>query len=275
MVHLHQALSRLRQRFVVVHGAMATSVPTPGCTNEPRFRVKWLALFLLTAYSVARAQAPLPGERGTTPGAGEEVPPDTVFVFASPRPLVNHAAAQVKRTSGGIAVLFSQSGFGMGVFYQHWVTDLLWASLELGISGARNSSEIESLYDPISGRLLVPGKINRLFIFPLTIGIGHRLFDESLSESLRPFVSAGVGPTLVVSTPYEYEFFQSWSYARGYVRFGSFVGVGLLFGPQSKSDASFNIRYYYIPFGGNGLESIQGQPIRTFGGVFLTLAIGF
>ncbi len=238
--------------------------------------VRWLVLLLLTTIAyTAQAQTPVPGESKPQPGDDGTIPPDTVFVFTSPRPLVNHVERQQKIGGGGIAVLFSQSGFGLGFFYRHPITNQLWTTIELGISGARNSSEIESLYDPISGRLLVPGKINRLFIFPLTIGVNHRLFEESLSESLRPYISAGVGPTLVVSTPYEYEFFQSWGYARGYWRFGSYVGAGLLFGPQSKSDASFNIRYYYIPFGGDGLESIQGQPIKTFGGVFLMLAIGF
>jgi hypothetical protein len=234
---------------------------------------QWIVLFSLSSV-LAIGQTPIPGT-GTKPADGEEIPADTVFVFSSPRPLVSPLARVAKRSTGGLSVLFSQSGFGLGFFYQQTISNQLWALIELGISGARNSSEIESLYDPFSGRLLVPGKINRLFIFPLTIGVAHRLFEESLSESLRPFVSAGIGPTLVVSTPYEYEFFQSWSYARGYVRFGSFVGAGLLLGPQSKSEASFNIRYYYIPFGGEGLESIQGQPIKTFGGVFLTLAIGF
>jgi hypothetical protein len=36
----------------------------------------------------------------------------------------------------------------------------------------------------------------------------------------------------------------------------------------------FTLRYYTIPFGGEGLESIQGVPINNFGGVFLTLSVG-
>ncbi|MCX7930311.1 MAG: hypothetical protein N2663_06290 [Chlorobi bacterium] len=233
-------------------------------------------LALLLVAGVVWAQQPVPGSSAISPTEPREtVPVDTVFVFQSPRPLVGPTTRASGRAGAGLEILFSQSGFGAGFFYQLPFDDLWTGLLELGISGARNSSEIESLYDPVTGRLLVPGKINRLFIFPLTFGVRYRLFRDELSESLRPFLCGGIGPTFVVSTPYEYEFFQSWGYARGYLRFGSFIGAGLIVGPSQKSDAALAVRYYYIPFGGNGLESIQGQPIKTFGGVFLTFSVGF
>ncbi|MCX8050537.1 MAG: hypothetical protein N3B17_01395 [Chlorobi bacterium] len=234
-----------------------------------------LLLLAAVAATTILAQEPIPGRSGRDSTAGEVVPPDTVFVFSSPRPLIAATPGGQRSTVWGLQILFSQSGFGAGFFVSHALTEQLALFADIGASGARNSSEIETMYDPITGRLLVPGKINRLFIFPMTVGVQHRLFSESLGETMRPFAIGGFGPTLVVSTPYEYEFFQSWSYARGYVRFGAFVGVGTFIGPPSRGEAALQVRYYYIPFGGAGLESIRGQPIKDFGGIFLTFAVGF
>jgi hypothetical protein len=229
----------------------------------------------LLAITVALAQEPIPG-RSSSPTTAETIPPDTIFIFRSPRPLLA-SDPRLTRTSlgGGLEILFSQSGFGLGGYIEYRSTDVLSYVLDVGFSGARNSSEIETLYDPITGRLLVPDKVNRLFIIPLMVGMSHRLFPESLGETMRPFVSAGIGPTLIVSTPYEYEFFQSFGYARGYVRAGGFVGVGTFIGAPSRGSLALHVRYYYIPFGGKGLESIRDRPITVFGGVFLALSIGF
>jgi hypothetical protein len=35
------------------------------------------------------------------------------------------------------------------------------------------------------------------------------------------------------------------------------------------------IRYYYIPFGGNGIDSIKDLPMKDFGGLFIALGIAF
>lgn len=220
-------------------------------------------------------QEPMPGRPPKGPSQAEVIPPDTVFVFPSPRPLIEQRQRQIVRSIVGANVLFSQSGFGLGFFYQYPFSDILWGFVDLGISGARTTSEFETIYDPWTGRFLVPGKVNRLYNLPLTFGIIHRVFAESIGETFRPFVMAGAGPALIVSTPYEYEFFQSWKYAHGYIRPATFIGVGAFIGPASQGNVAFQVRYYYIPFGDSGLESIQGLPIRDFGGVFLALAIGF
>ncbi|KXB98191.1 MAG: hypothetical protein AA908_01965 [Chlorobi bacterium NICIL-2] len=229
----------------------------------------------LLATAIASAQEPMPGS-SPAPIPAETVPPDTVFIFRSPRPLLVDDPRLTRAVlGGGLEILFSQSGFGLGGYIEYRSTDVLSYVLDLGFSGARNSSEIEMLYDPITGRYLVPDKVNRLFIIPLMVGVSHRLFPESLGETMRPFVSAGIGPTLIVSTPYEYEFFQSFGYARGYVRAGGYVGVGTFIGAPSRGSLALHVRYYYIPFGGDGLESIRGRPITVFGGLFLALSVGF
>lgn len=237
--------------------------------------MRYVCIALLLSVSVNYAQPIVPGSVQELE-RGETIPRDTVFVFRSPHPLLSEDQRRLRSTvGGGLEILFSQSGFGLGGFLEYRALDVLSCTFELGFSGARNSSEIETLYDPITGRLLVPDKVNRLFIVPFMVGVSHRLFTESLGETMRPFVSAGIGPTLIVSTPYEYEFFESFGYARGYIRAGGYIGVGTYIGSPARGNLALHLRYYYIPFGGDGLESIRGRPITVFGGFFIALSVGF
>lgn len=212
--------------------------------------------------------------------AGEVPSPqqDSVIIFTSPRPLLEVRNGEPAVQAAGVDLLFSGSGWGLGGFYQHLLAENLTGFVHLGISGRRNSDEFENaLLGPIP---VVANKVNRLFMFPLTVGVQYRLFSTELQESFRPFVSGGVGPTLIMSTPYlrdteYYEFFSSFGHAELHVRAGGFVGVGSYFGSvQTGSIVGVQVRYYTIPFGGDGLESIRDNPITNFGGIFLSLTIG-
>jgi len=200
---------------------------------------------------------------------------DTVFIFDSPRPLLTTIDIEKQLVGAfGFDLLFSGHGFGGGLFYDRKVTENLTLFASFHISGARNSDEFESEWDPEKRTYVVPNKVNRLFMFPLYVGANYYVFTEELTKSLMPFISVGVGPTFILSTPYEKEFFSSFSYSTSYTRFGSYIGIGADVGGASESLMSVNIKYYYIPFGGEGLESIKKLPITDFGGIFLTLSVG-
>jgi len=207
-----------------------------------------------------------------------ESPPDmrdTVFIFDSPRPLLTTMDIEKQIVGAfGFDLLFSGHGFGGGVFYDRIVNENLSLFASFHITGARNSDEFESKWDPVRQTYIIPNKINRLFMFPLYVGANYYVFTEELTKSLMPYISVGLGPTFILSTPYEKEFFNSFGYATAYTRFGSYVGIGADVGGAGESVMSVNIKYYYIPFGGEGLESIKKLPITDFGGIFLTLSVG-
>jgi hypothetical protein len=204
---------------------------------------------------------------------------DTLVVFEPARPLLATGGLDpIRNNAAGIDLLFSSSGWGLGGFYHRELGGNVTAFAHLGISGSRNSDEFENVWlGPIP---VVGNKVNRLFMFPVSVGIQYRLFSESLQENFRPFLSAGGGPTFILATPYirdgEFvEFFSSFGRADLHTRFGSHVGIGTYFGaPSSGSVMAVQIRYFHIPFGGDGLESIRGNPITNFGGVFLSLTVG-
>ena len=111
-------------------------------------------------------------------------------------------------------------------------------------------------------------------MFPVIFGANYYVLTEELDNNFKPYISFGLGPTFILSTPYEKEFFDSFGYSSAYTRFGSFVGIGADLSGTGKSVMSVNIKYYYIPFGGDGLESIKKLPLENFGGIFLTLSVG-
>lgn len=196
--------------------------------------------------------------------------PDSLFVFESPRPLL--VQQEELPPSWGILLTFSENGFGGGIAYQRGLTRTLAWSAELTLSGARNSDEFE-VYDPYTGTIAVPGKVNRLFLLLLSLSLQQFLFTESLDETFAPLVSVGIVPTVVVATPYEREFFQAFRYAQFFGRLGAHIGLGARIRYGGQSFLSIGLRYYTIPFGGAGLESIRGRPIRNFGGVVLSLRL--
>ncbi|GBD06790.1 hypothetical protein HRbin21_00595 [bacterium HR21] len=196
--------------------------------------------------------------------------PDSLFVFESPRPLLR--TSPELPASWGILLTFSGNGFGGGISYQRGVTRTLAWAAELTISGARNSDEFE-VYDPYTGTIAVPGKVNRLFLLPLSLSLQYFLFTESLDEAFSPLVAVGIVPALVVATPYEEEFFRAFRRAQLFGRFGAHIGLGAQIRYSGQSFLGIGLRYYTIPFGGAGLESIRGRPIRDFGGVVLSLRL--
>jgi len=225
-------------------------------------------VIILNLNGTVKAQitgAPLPGK---------PIEEDTTIIFTSPRPLLSESQQdKLHSKAWGLDLLFSSNGFGAGAFYQRFFTENTTGFVNFGISGARNSDEFEQ-YNPYTGQITVPNKVNRLYIFPLTLGVEYRLFADKIAESFRPHINAGVGTTFILATPYDREFFLAFGHANGYTRFGGFVGIGANVGSSSKSLMGVNVRYYFIPFGGNGLESIRDLPITDFGGLFLTLSVG-
>lgn len=219
-------------------------------------------------------------------GSNNVFPDDSIIVFQSPRPLLeNDLKYQEMNSNWGLDLLLSDSGFGVGFFLQTKLNQDFLITSSLYISGARNSDEFEELIIDNRGYYSwqVRNKINRLFKFPLTIGLTYFPFKNDILENLKPFLSLGLGPTFILSTPYTYNripngeivgWFKSFGDAEAYLKFGGFIGIGSYFGNLSKNVLGVNIRYYYVPFGGDGLVSVIGLPIQNFGGLFLSLSIG-
>lgn len=172
----------------------------------------------------------------------------------------------------GVDVIFSEGGFGLGGFYRRQLNQSFTFFTDFSISESKDDREME--YIDYWGQTFVPGKKNRIFILPLNLGLQYRLFKDAITDNLRPYINAGVGPSMVVTTPYEREFFSAFGKAHARYTVGGYIGFGANIGIDEKKLLGLNVRYYVIQFFDEGVEGLDNRFQNTLGGFFLTLNFG-
>lgn len=207
----------------------------------------FLSILLITSFNV-NAQ-----------GIGELAPEKPLEIFPS--------------NSFGLDIMFSEGGFGFGTFYRRQLSQKFTAFADFSISESKDEKEFD-YYDYFTNTTYTAGKKNRVFLLPVNFGMQFRLFENVISDNLRPYVNAGVGPAMVVTTPYELEFFNAFGKAQAKYALGSYFGVGANFGLDKSSLVGINLRYYMIHFFDKGVESLEGRYKKNLGGVYLTINIG-
>jgi hypothetical protein len=172
----------------------------------------------------------------------------------------------------GLDLMIGDGGFGLGGGYKKEISNVLTYFVDFSISEVKDDREFE--YIDYWGRIIVVGKKNRIFQIPLNIGLQYRLFRESLTDNLRPYISLGVGPNFVITTPYSEEFFNSFGSAQGRVALGGYVGLGANFGIDQKNLLGLNIRYFYSHLFNGGVEGMENIYKENLSGIYLTITIG-
>jgi hypothetical protein len=196
----------------------------------------------------------------------------------------------------GLDVLISNDGFGLGGFYRREFSPDLYGFVSLSISESKDGREVERI-DPFTQTTLVPGKLNRFLVLPLMVGIQHRLFREDITDTFRPYINAGVGPTMIYASPFteftqtplglavrQVEFFKSLGKGQPHYTASAFIGAGANFGSDSRNLFGLNFRYYFTYLFGEGLPSLYDTGSsrygeiaarkKDFGGFFITLNLG-
>lgn len=215
-----------------------------------------------------------------TGGKGDVFEQDSIIIFDSPVPLLTLSEInKEKKSAFGADILLSGSGFGGGLFWHTELNKEFSLVTDFFISGARKSDELES-FDRRTGELFVPFKKNRLFNIPLSLSLKYFPFNDAIINTFKPFISAGGGFSFIIATPYDQSFFSAFGDGVYYTRPSINLSLGADFGNKSGSLSIFQLRYFNIPFGGSGLESLDEElsgetPITNFGGIFLDLRIGF
>ena len=196
---------------------------------------------------------------------------DTLYVYESPPDFKLPDTVKFKN-SWGLDLSVSTKGFGLGVFLRRKLNETTFLYSTLGFLTAKDEGEVEYI-DPWTGQTFIPGKVNRIMVFPVSFAFQFRLFKGELVENVRPFVIAGVGPAFIFTTPYRMEFFSSLKYGRLYYTFNLFLGFGAYIGLDPNTITGVSVRYYLIPYP-RGIESLKGRPLREFGGPGVALSFG-
>ncbi len=193
----------------------------------------------------------------------------------------------------GVDILISNDGFGLGTFYRREFSPDLFGFVTFSVSESKDEREVER-FDPFLQVSYVPGKLNRFFVLPLMFGVQHRLFREDILDTFRPYVNAGIGPTMIFVTPFtsitgppdniryeQVEFFKSLGKGRTHYTAAGFIGFGANFGSEKSTLFGINFRYYFTYLFSDGIPSLfnvtNGDVAATkksFGGFFITLNVG-
>jgi hypothetical protein len=172
----------------------------------------------------------------------------------------------------GMDIMFGDAGFGLGTFLRKQLSTKWTAFIDISLSEGKDEREFEFI--DIFGNKFVAGKKNRLFQVPLNVGLQYRLFENDIFDNLRPYLNAGVGPTLVLLTPFDQEFFNAFGDATTKFAFGGYVGFGANFGLDKSSLIGLNFRYYNSYFFNDGVEILEGKKKKNISGFFITLNLG-
>lgn len=190
------------------------------------------------------------------------------------------------RQAWGFDILISDGGMGAGGFFWRELTPTIAGFISLSISESKDNREVE-FYNPWTGQKIVPGKINRFLVVPLHLGAQYRLFKDQIMDNFRPFISAGIGPSLIYATPYERSFFNALGYGKAYHTIGGFIGAGAYVGSDPSNLVGINFRYYFVPYfsginsmdasvyePGNNQDEIRHLQKKQFGGFYITFTFG-
>lgn len=172
----------------------------------------------------------------------------------------------------GIDIMFGESGFGLGSFYRYKISQNFTTIFDISFAESKDQREIE--YYDYWGNSFVIGKKNRVFQIPMFLGLQYRMFPNSIADNLRPYLFLGTGPSLIVTTAYQEEFFSSFENAKSLWAVGGYIGIGTDFGLDKSSLSGINVRYYFIKLPGQGVESLYQRFQRTLTGIFITLNLG-
>lgn len=216
---------------------------------------------------------------------------DSSLIFTPSNPnLIQKTTYEPFRNAIGVDIMLSNNGFGAGAFLRHEFSDALSGFAQIAISDVKDEEEVE-YFNQYTGQSYTPGKINRLLLLPVTIGVQYRLFKDDIVDNFRPYVTAGLGPSAIMVAPYsnpikisdpvmgnftyyeQIDFFKSLKKAQMKYALGGYIGAGAYFGLDKGTLTGVSLRYYYIPYR-PGVESMEGVRIKRFGGFYITLNFG-
>ncbi len=198
----------------------------------------------------------------------------------------------------GASFILNNFGFGMNGIYARAIGPFTEITFTAAITGIRDASAQDFVYFR-TGRKVVPNKYRRALGFPLMIGIEQRVFPYAIADNFRFFVSADAGPAFAFTYPYfddtfqdngyrdraivlsqplpptgqrvvvdrffleeTNSFFSGWGEGDWHVGFAGDISIGVDFGTDFSSQATFEIGYffYYYPDGLQIMEPFKKDP---------------
>ena len=174
--------------------------------------------------------------------------------------------------SWGADFMFGEGGFGLGTFYRRSISRTMTEFVDFSISELKDEREVQ--YTDIFGNTTTPDKVNRAFLFPVNFGIQYRIFSESIIENFRPYISFGLGPTFILTDPYNREFFSAFRASQIHYAAGGYIGMGADIGLSKTNLIGISFHYLYAHLFGDSIEELIGSYRNDFGQLYISLNLG-
>lgn len=104
------------------------------------------------------------------------------------------------KNAWGFNLTINNFGFAVGTEYRRSIGDFTDIVVETHWAGLKDDTE--QSFQFYSGQQVVPNKQNRIMVFPLLVGVRHRVFANAVSDNFRIYVSGQVGPSAAFVYPY-------------------------------------------------------------------------
>jgi hypothetical protein len=189
----------------------------------------------------------------------------------------------------GAEILLTNSGFGLGGYYNRSMTDATSFMAEFSLGAGKDERELKFFR---FGSSYIPKKANYLLMMPIQLGATHRLFRDTIEDNFRPYVQVTAGPTFGWEYPYfddlnrngEYDAGEEQTYdsigalPKGELRFGmgGTIAIGAHFGSSKRVAQGIRIGYSVTRFfeGIQLLEPQVQEAQHVFGTPTITLTFG-
>lgn len=151
----------------------------------------------------------------------------------------------------GLAYSLLETGSGLGLFYELPSVNYFHFGLIFDAFMLRDNGQLDYI-NPYTGYPESYGKLNNVFLLDLMFTAKKRLFERTLHDSFRPFITASVGPVYGMNFREEnaYSYYQiekprdqfGWT-------LGGIVGVGLDADVDGVYFFGLRAQYRFMPFG--------------------------
>ena len=199
--------------------------------------------------------------------------PFSVFAQNNPKFPTSLKSINEMRDNWGAGIIYSDKGYGVSATYYKNLGNYTDLTLNLGITGITDPQEFEQF--DIYGNSFVANKVHRLYLMPLNIGIQNYVFKDDIEGNFRPFVTAGISPSLVLSNPYDKSYFQAFGYFNSSFAFGGYVGIGMEYIEFRNVALTMNVKYFYLPVIGSEVSSLLNKPMKDVGGLHINFGLNF
>ncbi len=149
----------------------------------------------------------------------------------------------------GFSFTMAETGSGIGGLMAWPIFANTHLGIGLGAYFLRDSDEY-TYYDPrFYAYPQTVNKENNVYLFDFMVSLKRRFFASDLDESLRPFLSAGVGPYYGMNFPeYSQDLQGNKTFDQYAWALGGFLGAGVDVDASTNYFISIRAQYRIIPF---------------------------